>query len=213
MEKHNGEIVKKVLIRKGLKAESLSALLSLNKITVDRLLSNPNLKWAVIATIGRLIEHDFSLEFPEEDRLAREIYINNHKIDSALNDYASVFLIDDSEMDIQVFKLTLKQLLVNVELNTFANGELAINKLLELCFNSPDKLPKHIFLDLQMPIMNGGHFLEQFHRLNIDPLRQIKIHVLTSSIFHSEIERYKAHPLVSDILTKPVNRDEVASIL
>ncbi len=213
MEKHNGKIVKRVLIHKGLEIEELSTLLSLNRVNVNRLLSNPNLKWTTIATIGRLIEHDFSNEFPEEDRLEKEAYINSHKIDTSLYDYASVFLIDDSEMDVQVFKLTLKQLLVNVELNTFANGELAINKLLELCFNSPDKLPKHIFLDLQMPVMNGGLFLEQFHRLNIDPLRQIKIHVLTSSIFHSEIERYKAHPLVSDILTKPVNRDEVAAIL
>jgi CheY-like chemotaxis protein len=214
MDKHHGQVLKKIIKEKNIEIQQLCRLLNLNKSGVYRLYENRRVHWHVIATIGRLIGHDFSAEFPELAMAALAAYNDEYKYqDEQLNNLADIFLVDDSEIDTYIFRLTLNQVNKKVQLRTFKNGETAINKLLEISVNCPDKLPDHVFLDLQMPVMDGHLFLKHFHRLNLDPYNKIKIHILTSSIFYSELDKYRAHPLISNYLIKPIKKNLIATIL
>lgn len=214
MSKHHGQVIREVVEKKHLEPEHLIQLLNSNKMAVDRLYKSPRLNWDTIATIGRLIEHDFASEFPEFVENAVDAYKAKYTYSGEQPDtYSNIFLVDDSELDTFVFKLTLNKAKKEVQLSTFINGEAAINKLLEISINCPDKLPEHVFLDLKMPVMDGALFLEHFHRLNIDPHHKIKIHVLTSSVFYSELSKYKAHPLVNTYITKPIKSNVIATII
>ncbi|MDB5287322.1 MAG: hypothetical protein JWR05_2271 [Mucilaginibacter sp.] len=127
------------------------------------------------------------------------------------NFFPKIMVIDDEELDNAIFKMLINRVIKNSEIDIVVNGEEAIKKLLELS-NNPELLPDFIFLDLQMPVMNGWQFLEEFERLNIDPLRKIQIYILSSSILSDDIDKSLSNPLVEDFLSKPINLDKIRTI-
>ena len=72
-----------------------------------------------------------------------------------------------------------------------------------------------VLLDLNMPVMNGADFLEiyQQHPHPLAQKCQLIIVVLTTSVYCRDLTRVKASAAASDILTKPLTREKVATIL
>jgi CheY-like chemotaxis protein len=68
-----------------------------------------------------------------------------------------VMLVDDDEDDIDIFREALKEVDIEIELITANNGQDALDLVLE-----KKVMPDHIFLDINMPLMNGIDTLEQF---------------------------------------------------
>jgi len=211
MNEHRGKIVEVVTKNLGFTVSELAFLTNSNSRNIYDMFENKNLEWTVIYSIGRVIRYDFAKHFPQlVDEFSLQQLKNNN--DLYLDKVADIFVIDDSKLDIFVFKLIVGQALKGVEINVFYNGETALNALLEITVNNPQNLPKYIFLDLKMPVMDGWQFLEEFHRLNIDPFNNTQIHVLTSTVFHSEIERCRYNPLIASYLPKPIIWDQLKSI-
>jgi CheY-like chemotaxis protein len=126
--------------------------------------------------------------------------------------FPKILVIDDEELDNAIFKMLINRVIKNSEVDIMVNGEEAIKKLLEVSKSNPELLPDFIFLDLKMPVMNGWQFLEEFERLNIDPLRKIQIYVLSSSVLSDDINKSLSNPLVEDFLSKPINLDKIRTI-
>lgn len=86
-----------------------------------------------------------------------------------------ILIIDDDSDDRSFFIDALKEFDSNIETLEAENGQDAINKLKSL-----SNLPHYIFLDLNMPIMNGTEFLTH---LNTDPnLNNIPVVIHTTSV-------------------------------
>ena len=92
------------------------------------------------------------------------------------------------------------------------NGKFAIDQLVELQRKDPDKLPDYILLDINMPIMNGWEFLDEYKRLNIDPAGKSKIFIISSSVFSNDINKARSYPLVKDFISKPLNVDKIIEL-
>lgn len=69
--------------------------------------------------------------------------------------------------------------------------------------------PSVIFLDLNMPVMDGWQFLEGMVTRNL----KTKVYILTSSTSELDRLRSRAFTNVVSLLTKPVARETVAAIL
>ena len=82
----------------------------------------------------------------------------------------SVLLVDDDEINNFISIKLIKKALLNTEIVACLNGKFAIDQLVEMQKKGPEKLPDYILLDINMPIMNGWEFLDEYKRLNIDPL-------------------------------------------
>ncbi len=118
----------------------------------------------------------------------------------------SVLLIDDSEIDLFINQKIL-------EFNNFSNNIISISspiRALELLM-SADNLPDVIFLDLNMPIMDGFHFIEKFETLPDYVKNSVSIVVLTSSennvdrklaVRSSNVIRYISKPLTDEKIIK-----------
>jgi CheY-like chemotaxis protein len=125
---------------------------------------------------------------------------------------SNILVIDDGEIDNYIFETVVKKMFTNSKFDTCMDGQSAINKLISIKNTNPQLLPDFIFLDLTMPTMNGWQFLDEFSRLNIDPLKKSKIYVLSSSISNLDRNRSLSNPLVVDFVSKPINRHKIQAI-
>lgn len=125
---------------------------------------------------------------------------------------SNILVIDDGELDNVIFEKMVKRVLSNSRIDACVNGQKALEKLIDISNTAPHLFPDYIFLDLTMPVMNGWQFLDEFMRLNIDPLRQSKIYVLSSSISNTDINRSLTNPLVIDFISKPINQQKIQTI-
>jgi CheY-like chemotaxis protein len=73
-------------------------------------------------------------------------------------------------------------------------------------------LPSLIFLDINMPVMDGWEFLDAFTtRFQIFHDR-IKVIILSSSVNPADLEMANNHPLVIGFMPKPLGEIELANL-
>jgi CheY-like chemotaxis protein len=120
-----------------------------------------------------------------------------------------IVLIDDNEFDCFVNKKIIEKLEFASELNILKNGFEGIN-FLKILFELK-KAPELIFLDLDMPVMNGFDFLRQYNKLPKPPGFDTKVIVLTSSSNPSDFKLAKE--LGCDAyLEKPLTKEKIKEV-
>jgi len=124
----------------------------------------------------------------------------------------SILLVDDDEINNFISIKLIKKALEYTEITACLDGSYAIKKLLDLQAKDPHSLPDYILLDINMPIMNGWEFLEDFKRLAIDPLGKSKIYIISSSVFSNDINKAKSYPLVKNFISKPLNVEKIKEL-
>ena len=116
------------------------------------------------------------------------------------------FLVDDDLDDHEIFQIALENLDVNIELRTAFDGRDALDRLeKDVLF-----LPDYIFLDLNMPRLNGLQCLHELKKT--ERLKNIPVIIYTTS---SE-ERHKSQAIdlgAQEFITKPANVDELSQKL
>jgi len=124
----------------------------------------------------------------------------------------SVLLVDDDEINNFISIKLIKKALLNTEIMACLNGKYAIDQLVEIQMNDPAKLPDYILLDINMPIMNGWEFLDEYTRLGLDPAGKSKIYIISSSVFSNDINKARSYPLVKDFISKPLNVEKIREL-
>ncbi len=121
----------------------------------------------------------------------------------------SILLVDDDEINNFISIKLIKKALLSTEIAACLNGKFAIEQLIEMQKKGVDKLPDYILLDINMPIMNGWEFLDEYIRLNIDPVGKTKIFIISSSVFSNDINKARSYPLVKSFISKPLSVDKI----
>ncbi len=92
----------------------------------------------------------------------------------------------------------------------FNNGRDALENF-KAIISVNEKLPDVILLDLNMPVMDGWQFLDEF--VKIPTPQQILIYIVTSSIDPDDVNRTKIYDLVTNYIVKPITIDVLKGIL
>lgn len=121
-------------------------------------------------------------------------------------------IIDDDDLYKLLLKKSVNNLGYDVDITTYSNGEEALVDFSKHK-NSPDLLPDLILLDINMPIMDGWEFMDQFIELNKYLQKTIVIYIASSSIAKHDIEKSKSYSEISGYIIKPIVKDTVASLL
>lgn len=125
----------------------------------------------------------------------------------------SILLVDDDEINNFISIKLIKKALDNTNISSCLNGRFAIEELVEIQKNNPSLLPDFILLDINMPIMNGWEFLDEYKRLNLDPLGKSKIYIISSSVFSNDINKARSYPLVKNFISKPLSVEKIKEML
>ena len=122
-----------------------------------------------------------------------------------------VLLIDDNDIDnfINERMITTNQFSKMVVVKN--SGESALQFLRDNS-DKPEILPQIIFLDLNMPVMDGFGFLEAYENLPESILTTCKVIVLSSSISPEDINRASTNQYVVKYVNKPLNEKYLDAI-
>ncbi|MDR6846131.1 response regulator [Flavobacterium granuli] len=116
-----------------------------------------------------------------------------------------IMYIDDDPITLMLFKKVVKKSSFAKEIINAINGQEAITLINTINDNSnQEKKPQLIFLDLNMPIMDGWEFLDLFNASNYFDLNNTKIIILTSTIDPEDIKKSKSYSNVIEFLAKPI---------
>ncbi|HVX25649.1 MAG TPA: response regulator [Parafilimonas sp.] len=109
-----------------------------------------------------------------------------------------IMLVDDAEIANIIMKKIISFLMLNVDVFDFTNPDEAYEEMKTL---NPDL----IFLDLNMPWLNGWDYLEKMKKENYN----FKVIIVTSSTSYVDKERVVEFPNVIDYLEKPVSKEQI----
>lgn len=125
------------------------------------------------------------------------------RMSRASNSYERVLLVDDNETD-NFISARIIELTGFSDFTVVKNsGKEALDYLKENK-NNPDQLPDLIFLDINMPIVNGFIFLYEFEKFSTVVKRKCKVCILSSSDNRKDIDKIVNNDHVIRFLTKPL---------
>ena len=123
-----------------------------------------------------------------------------------------ILLIDDDPIYLLVAKKIIESAGFVGRLTVCADGQEAMYYLTGTEQNG-DILPDIIFLDLDMPVMDGWSFLEEFEKFNNSLTKNIILYIVTSSPDAFEISKSRQYGSVKGYLIKPVLKAKFHQIL
>lgn len=126
----------------------------------------------------------------------------------------TVCVIDDDIIHQFIMKKLVSDIMSDNEkrILVFSNGLEGITYL-KNTINKKEDLPDIILLDLNMPIMDGWGFLNEYENLFPRLGKDIAIYILSSSDNPKDIERVKEYQKVSGYLIKPITEEELEKLI
>lgn len=123
--------------------------------------------------------------------------------------YNFAMLLDDNELDNFINQKTIEssRFANKVYVNTSSKSALEFLKNLEISNNNSISLfPEVIFVDINMPMIDGFQFIESFKATFPKKIDHIKIIILTSSLSPSDKERSETISKNIIYLNKPLTQ-------
>ncbi|WP_027003697.1 response regulator [Hugenholtzia roseola] len=117
-----------------------------------------------------------------------------------------VMLIDDNDTDNFISKRIIELTGFAQRIEIRNSGKSALEYLTENEHNL-DNLPDLVFLDINMPIVDGFIFLYEFDKMSEQIRQKCKIVVLSSSDNKRDIDRMLENQNVIKFLTKPLSSE------
>lgn len=124
----------------------------------------------------------------------------------------NLLIIDDDELFQFVASALIGQTNLVGKLKIISNGSEALN-FLKTNTLKPEEIPDVIFLDIEMPVIDGWKFIEEFAKLLPGFDKKIRLFLLTVSIDPKDFEHAKSIPIVSGFIVKPLSKETIIKTL
>ncbi len=130
---------------------------------------------------------------------------------------SGILLIDDDETTNFLNQRLLNRMQVSEHIHTFVNGKQAFDYLYNVSNNNYETSnqdyfkPELIFLDINMPVMDGFEMLDLYERLDADFRKGIVMVILTTSTHPQDtatVTKYAA-----EYITKPLTADKLNTLI
>lgn len=126
-----------------------------------------------------------------------------------------ILLIDDDEITNYLHRCLLESLDVSSKIDEVSNGYEGLKYIEDNCTGKiKGDCPYLIFLDINMPVINGFEFLKVLENMRTIDLDMLNIVMLTTSTYISDIQEAANHTdLLKGYIPKPLTEERVIEVL
>ena len=117
---------------------------------------------------------------------------------------STIWLIDDDPLTNMIHETLLDHYNSALQVRTFTFAGDALEAL-----SSEEETPDLIFLDINMPEIDGWQFLDSYEKLKVDS----RLIMVSSSIYSEDINRAKSYSSVEQFISKPLTLEHLGDII
>ncbi len=121
------------------------------------------------------------------------------------------WIIDDDPIFLFYMQRIMNSLHVFEDIKNYTNGKKALKDIKKAFPINNTIIPDIIFLDLNMPVMDGWQFLDEIRK--IEKRKEIVIYIVTSSVDPIDREKATSYEFVEDYIVKPVKADNLKNVI
>ena len=125
-----------------------------------------------------------------------------------MTDNKKIILIDDDQLN-NLINTRIITKFSDFTVDSFLSGREAL-KYLQTC--DAENFPQLVFLDINMPVMDGWEFLNEFQKFPVTLVQNCSVIMLTSSIDINDIEKSKLYFSVREFMSKPLTLESLRLI-
>lgn len=122
-----------------------------------------------------------------------------------------VVIIDDDPISILVCETMLNKCQFAEKVVTFSNAKDGLT-FLDKHYSNGHGLPDFIFLDIQMPEVNGWDFMEEYTQSDKIPVRTPHVVMLSATFNPDDQKKASKHPLIMNFLSKPITKEALQNL-
>jgi CheY-like chemotaxis protein len=123
-----------------------------------------------------------------------------------------IMLVDDDEIYQFIFSQMVDDAGINAKVVTCKDATECLNRIRDAQHDHKlDEIPDLVFLDINMPVMNGWDFLEEYRKVR-EGDKDPSFAMLSSSVFDSDKKKAENYPEVIDFIVKPISEDSLKNL-
>jgi CheY-like chemotaxis protein len=123
-----------------------------------------------------------------------------------------ICIVDDDDVYQFTVTRTIETNKLAKKILIFSDGEEALNFLSDN-IGKNEQLPDVIFLDINMPIMDGWQFLQEYVHIKPRIGKKITIYLVSSSVDPVDLEKASKINEISDYIIKPITPVQLKEII
>lgn len=120
-------------------------------------------------------------------------------------------IVDDSKLDCFIAEKIIKNTGKSESIRSFQVGKDALEYIRNT--GADESVHTIVLVDIQMPIMTGFEFVEEFEKLPLHITSNYTIYIISSSINDNDLNRVHNYRSIRQFLNKPINSNNLAILL
>ena len=124
--------------------------------------------------------------------------------------FTDVLLVEDDPITIMVCERIIKMTSFADKVTSCLNGKIGFDYLISM--KEKGTVPNIVFLDINMPVMNGWDFLTALDKVQSDFKVFPAIYLLSSTVDPEDYSKAKTFSIVKDFISKPLSKEALEKI-
>jgi CheY-like chemotaxis protein len=127
--------------------------------------------------------------------------------------FDEVIIIDDNVTSNLLTELNIKSIKSDQITTSFTDVNVAIERI-RFLLNEPEEQKIVVLLDINIPVIDGWGVLERINTFLSERSRNnIRIYILSSSIYHTDKYKAQQEPLINGYIEKPILEQDIIDII